>query len=151
MQIHQQCPISKTRLIEQLGYLADTAIFQQIIRGTFEIPNERDDVIALVLKEIGHTGVQMSYVEVSLTKTPEDFQYFWKLTKEGMASSYSGIYYGYYKAAAHSGQISSFLSRKTTLVSKTGVHPEPWSYRVIVLLEKIAGPALAKNYMPFSS
>ena len=144
-QLAADAPISKTRLLEQLGYLADTEVAQQIIEGTFEIPDEIDDATALVLEEIGRIGVQMTNGEITLTITPEEFQYFWKRIKEGTASSYSGIHYGHYKAAAHSDKISSFLSKKITLISKTGVPPERWSYGLTVLLEKIAGLALVNK------
>ena len=144
-QLAADAPISKTRLLEQLGYLADTEVAQQIIEGTFEIPDEIDDATALVLEEIGRIGVQMTSGEITLTITPEEFQYFWKRIKEGTASSYSGIHYGHYKAAAHSDKISSFLSKKITLISKTGVPPERWSYGLTVLLEKIAGLALVNK------
>ena len=38
--------------------------------------------------------------EVSVTITKEDFQHYWRRTKERTASSYSGRHFGYYKAAA---------------------------------------------------
>ena len=64
---------------------------------------------------------------------------------EGTASSYSGVHYGHYKAAAHSEKISSFLAQKITLISRTGTPPDRWSYGLTVMLEKIAGIALLKK------
>jgi len=55
------------------------------------------------------------------------------------------IYYGHYKAAAHSSKISSFLSKKITLIYHTGCPPERWSYGLTVILEKIAGIALVNK------
>ena len=75
----------------------------------------------------------------------EEFQYFWKRIKEGTASFYSRIHYDHYKAAAHSGRISTFLSRKITLIAKTGCPPERWSYGLTVMLKKIAGIALVNK------
>ena len=120
LQLAADAPISKTRLLEQLGYLADTEVAQQIIEGTFEIPDDIDDATALVLEEIGRIGVQMTSGEITLSITPEEFQYFWKRIKEGTASLYSGIHYGHYKAAAHSDKISSFLSKKILSSQKQG-------------------------------
>ena len=48
-----EAPIEKTTLVEQLGYLGDSSIAQQIIEGSYDIPDEVDDATALVLEEIG--------------------------------------------------------------------------------------------------
>ena len=58
-QLANDAPISSTKLIEQLGYLADSDIAQQIVEGSFEIPDELDDDTALILEEIGRIGVQL--------------------------------------------------------------------------------------------
>ena len=52
-----EAPIEKTSLIEQLGYLGDSAIAQQIIEGSYDIPDEVDDATALILEEIGRIGI----------------------------------------------------------------------------------------------
>ena len=62
--------------------------------------------------------------------------------KEGTASSYSGIHYGHYKAAAHSEQLLHLLSQKITLIARTGCPPDRWMYGLIIIIEKIAGLAL---------
>ena len=144
-QLANDAPISKTMLIDQLGHLADTDIAQQIVEGSFEIPDEIDDSTALILEEIGKIGVKMTNGDVTITITPEEFQYFWKRVKERTSSSLSGIHYGHYKAAAHSDRISSFLAKKITLISRTGCPPERWSYGLTVMLEKIAGLALVSK------
>ena len=144
-QLACEAPISRTKLIDQLGYLGDSEIAAQIVGGTYEIPAEVDDATALILEEIGRIGVDLSNGDTTITITPEEFQYFWKRVKEGTASSYSGIHYGHYKAAAHSEKISSFLSKKITLISRTGCPPERWSYGLTVMLEKIAGIALVNK------
>ena len=59
-----QAPISGgTTLIDQLGYLGDSEIARQIIEATYDIPDEVDDVTALILEEIGRIGVKLSPTE----------------------------------------------------------------------------------------
>ena len=94
----------------------------------FDIPDEVDDATAMILEEIGEIGIQLTNGEITVEITKEEFQYFWKRIREGTASSYSGIHYGHYKAAAHSEKISNFLSKKITVISRTGCPPERWSY-----------------------
>ena len=83
-------PITSTRLIYQLGYLGDSEIATQIVKGTYEIPDEVDDATALILEEIGRIGVDLTNGDKTMSITPEDFRFFWKRVKEGTASSYSG-------------------------------------------------------------
>ena len=68
-QLVNDAPISKTTLIDQLGYLADTEIAQQIVEGTFDIPDEIGDSIALILEEIGKIGVKMTNGDATITIT----------------------------------------------------------------------------------
>ena len=140
-----EAPITSSMLIEQLGYLGDSEIAQQLVEGRYDIPNELDDATALILQEIGRVGIQLTNGEVTIKITPEEFQYFWKRIREGTASSYSGVHYGHYKAAAHSEKLSRFLARKITLISRTRTPPDRWSYGLTVMLEKIAGMALVNK------
>ena len=75
-QLANDAPISKTTLIDQLGHLANTDIAKQIVEGSFDIPDEVDDSIALILEEIGKIGVKMTNGDAMITITPEEFQYF---------------------------------------------------------------------------
>ena len=66
-------------------------------------------------------------------------------TREATASSPSGIHYGHYKASAQSNNISSFLAKKITLISRTGILHERWSCGLTIMLEQIAGIALVNK------
>lgn len=137
--------IERTQLIHQLGYLCDSDIAQQIIEGTYKIPDEVDVATAMVLTEIGKIGVQLTNRDTTIMITPDEFLYFWKRIREGTASSYSGVHCGHYKAAAHSDCILSFLVKKITLIARTGCPPERWGYGLTVMLEKVAGIALVNK------
>ena len=137
-QLANDAPISHTKLIDQLGYLGDSDIAQQIVEGRFEIPDEIDDAKALILKETGNIGVKLSNGD-------NNCHVFWKQVREGTQSSMSGIHYGHYKAAAYSKKASRFLSKKITLVSRIGCPPELWSDGLTVMLENIAGLALVNK------
>ena len=90
------------------------------MEGRFDILEEIDDATALILEKIRKIEFQMKNGEVTIDIMPEDFKYFWKRVKGGTASSYSGIHYSHYKAAAHLEKIANFLSKKITLASQTG-------------------------------
>ena len=87
-QLAMEAPITSSMLIEQLGYLGDSEIAQQLVEGRYDIPDELDDATALILQENGRVGIQLTNGEVTIEITPEEFQYFWKCIQEGTASSY---------------------------------------------------------------
>ena len=115
--------------MEQLGYLADIEIAQQLIEGKFDVPDDINDATALILEEIGRIGVQVSNGNLIIGISADEFQYFWRRIKEGTVSSYSGIHY----------------SKNLTMVAWTGCPPERWSYDPAVILKKIAGIALVNK------
>ena len=86
-QLANDAPISKTKLVKQLGYLTDTEIAQQLIEGTYDIPDEVDDATTLILEEIGRIGMQMTNGDITVTISPEEFQHFWRRGKERTSSS----------------------------------------------------------------
>jgi hypothetical protein len=75
-------PISRIKLIDQLGYLGDSKIAQKIIKGTFDIPDEIDNATTLILEEIGKIGVQLSNGKVKIEITKEELQNFWRRIKD---------------------------------------------------------------------
>ena len=144
-QLAKDAPLSKTLLIDDLGYLADTDTARQILNGTFPIPDEVDDITTIILEEIGRIGGLTQSGGIDSTVTPDDFRYFWRRVKERTSSSLSGIHFGHYKAAASSETITNFLAKKITLVGKCGCPPERWSYGMTVMLEKVAGIAMVNK------
>ena len=117
-------PISSTELLHKLGNLADTEIAQQIVEGTFDIPDVIDEATAKILTEIGSMGIQLTNGSVSIDITPEEFQQYWKRAREGTSSSLSGVHFGHYKAASQSSELSSFLAKQVTLIARTGCPPK---------------------------
>ena len=49
-QLAANAPIETTKLMKQLGYLANSDIAEQILNGTFIISSDLDDATALVLE-----------------------------------------------------------------------------------------------------
>ena len=94
-------------------------IAQQIIKSTFNIPNKANNVTSILIKETRKVVVLVTNRDITFTTTKEDFQFFWKQIQEGIVSSYLGIHYRHYKAAAHSYKIANFLSKNITVVLKT--------------------------------
>ena len=73
-QLAMDAPISSTDLLSKLGNLAHTEIAQQIIEGTFDIPEEIDEATAEILEDIGSMGIRMTNGSVSIPISPEEFR-----------------------------------------------------------------------------
>jgi hypothetical protein len=81
----------------------------------------------------------MSGAEVSTMITTEDFQNFWRRVDERTSSSYSGITFSHYKAAAHHKMLSAMHAAYLTACARKGIPLKRWGVGLTVLLEKVIG------------
>ena len=149
--IHRECegrfrlghsaPISKTLLGEEVGYLSDSQVAQDIIMGTYVIPEDMEEGTALVLTEIGRVGraVREDGPPSHLQVTTKDYQKYWPRLNENTSSSFSGFHLGHHMSAAKSDEMSELLADQMNLIIASGVCPSRWGVALQVLLEKIAG------------
>ena len=70
--------------------------------------------------------------EINIVVNQEDFQY-----KERTSSSFSGVHFGHYKAAAYSDFLSRTHALKLSIISKTGAALDIWARGLNVMLEKL--------------
>ena len=138
--------ITGTTLAEKLGYLSDAQVAEALIKGDMPIPDDVDDVTALILTEISKVGLELiAGTGERITVSPADFKRFWKHVTEKTSSSISTIHFGHYKAAANSDKVSAFLAKRITVIARAGVPPTRWGNGLQVMLEKIAGIALVNK------
>lgn len=131
----ESSPFCQGLLGEELGYLSDSATAEQILNGTYVIPDSVSDATALLIKDIGRIGHIVSQGSVRLSE-------YWKAIKESTSSSASKIHFGHYKVAGMNERLSSFFAKKISFIAISGCAPDRWSVGLTVLLEKIAGVAL---------
>ena len=113
-----------------------------ILEGTFVPPPGTHPPTVILLEEIARIWEKMGEGEVDIVISKEDFQYYWRRAKEKTSSSFLGVHFGHYKAAAHLDFLSATLAKKLLLITETGASPERWARGLSVMLEKIAGVAL---------
>ena len=135
-------PICQGALFELLGYSADTQAAEEILQGTWVPPPDTSRATLLLLEEIARIWKKMEGGEINIVVSQEDFQYYWKRVKERTSSSFSGVHFGHYKAAAYSDSLSRMHALKLSIISKTGAAPDRWARGLNVMLEKVAGIAL---------
>ena len=75
--------ITGTTLAEKLGYLSDAQIAEALIKGDIPIPDDVDDVTALILTKISKVGLELiAGTDERVTVSPADFKRFWRQATE---------------------------------------------------------------------
>ena len=126
-------------LFNNIGFLGDTEAVQHILEGTYVFPAETDTATKLLLEEAAISYSKLSNEEVETYVTAEDFQYYWQRSNERISSSYSGLHFGLYKAAAYNVELSALHTKKLSLCARTGIPLVRWGRGLTILLEKIMG------------
>ncbi len=135
--------ITKSSLEIKLGNLSDTDITRKLLDGTYDIPDDVDNVTVIVQKEITRLDIILWSSNVRMIIiTPDDVRIYWKRVRENTGSSISTIHFGLYKAVTQSDKITSFISSKITVIAMSRCPPRIWESGMQVMLEKISGIAL---------
>jgi hypothetical protein len=127
-------------MLSELGpFAVNTAAAQAILQGTYTFPAETDEYTREFLNTIQASAPRDPRLRISCEITKEDFQKYWKKTKERTSSSISGLHYGHYKAAASNDTLSEIHALMTEL-AVTGASPfARWEKGLSCMLEKKAG------------
>ena len=70
--------ITNTTLVEKLGYLLDAKVAEELITGRMDVPDDVDNVTALILDKISQLGMNFVSGDGGITVTPDDFKRYWK-------------------------------------------------------------------------
>ncbi len=137
--------ITMSSLRSWLGFLFDTDFAASLLAGEVHIAWDVDNVTAMILGEVIHLFQLLQEGHSVVTLGDKQFQYHWRKCKERMSSSISGIHFGHYKSATYSDVIINVLSRKIPLIARGGCPPDCWGQGLQIMLEKVAGVALANK------
>ena len=134
-------PVSNSLLGEDLRYLSDSSIAEQIIRGQYICPADIDPATSSLLRSIGEMGqaVLQGQHSSEVHITTEDCQVFWKRIDENTSSSPSGLHHGHWKAIAQNLALAKLLTDQMNLIVQSGNPPARWGIALQILLEKVAG------------
>jgi len=124
-------------LLHYVGMDSSSAATQSILDGTFKCPPEVDNYTRKFISSLcqPHNLVPPQPLSISTA----DFQSYWWWAWECMSSSYSGLHFGHYKAAASCPTLSEFHAIFTHLCFADGFSPQCWPSGLQVVLETKAG------------
>ena len=84
-----------TEIKEDLGFLANTRSAKLILQGKYKTPLSVNSSTYQLLKQIGDVAIAHKKQTINPIITKEDFQYYWKGSREKTSSSISGLHFGH--------------------------------------------------------
>ncbi len=94
---------------------------QQILKVTYEYPQDLDPATQLLFEEAFHTYAALSPKEIANYVTPEDFQHFWHTARECTEPLYSRLHFGHYIAASFCPDLSLLHAANLSICVRNGV------------------------------
>ncbi len=125
------------QLCDDLGFMEDTECAQQILEDTYDYPPDTNIWTKKMLQEAHYTFSQMSGTKIAMTTG--DFQNFWHWVNERTSSSFSGITFLHYKAAASHPMLAAMQAAYLMVCARKDAPLACWGVRLNVLLEKVVG------------
>ena len=119
-------PCYQGKLFKDLGFVGVTECNQKILEGTYDYPPDTDKWTKKILQEAQFTFSQMSGTEIAMMITMEDFQNYWQQVDERTLSSFSGITFSHYKAAAFHYMLSAMHAVYLTACARKGIPLKRW-------------------------
>ena len=105
---------------KELGFLGATKATKQILNGTYIFPPGTDPHTIGLLKQLGAAANSIRSNSCQSTISAEDFISYWNGRKEKTSSSFSGLHFGHWKAAAQSKNLSIIHAKSIELAFATG-------------------------------
>jgi hypothetical protein len=138
--LSHQSPFLQDPLLSILGLTGNSTAAQQILDGTFICPDGVDDTTKTIVQLLQRPFVGAKRVDTEISR--HDYQRYWKRAKESTSSSYSGLHFGHWKAAAACDELSEIHSLFTEIATTSGYTPPRWTHGLTVMLEKKPGVIL---------
>ncbi len=76
--LSMSAPIMVSSLQEKLGFLSDTEFANNLLRGNVEIPDNVDDVTAMILREICRLFQTLQTNQRKITLGKDQFRYYFR-------------------------------------------------------------------------
>ena len=126
-------------LLEKLGYLADTEAAEEILAGTFEVPEGTCQYAKKLIAELEMPeSVRKGGLNDDFVST-QDHISGWKKQKESISSDPDGLTFSHYKAGIEEDTIAQFDATLRSLPYQYGFIPEAWIPMTDVEILKKAG------------
>jgi hypothetical protein len=131
-------PPMQPPLVNDLGYLAETEMADQVLEGTYEIPQEVDRYTQELLQELRRPEIVRKKGPIHTVVTPAEHTQSWKRTKEKSAEP-SGPSMAEVKAASQDEVLAGIDTFMRNLPYTKGFSPKGWQLITDVEILKKTG------------
>ncbi len=101
--------------------MGDTKCAQKILKGTYD-PPDTNEWTKKILQEAHFTFSQKnSGIEIAMMITTKDFQNYWQRVDERTSSSFGGVTFSHFKAAAFYYTLSAMHAAYLTACARKGI------------------------------
>jgi hypothetical protein len=132
-------PFMVPPLSNYIDHLGINQYSQQILDGTFEIPEGTDHYAARLIPHLKRSPLVVAGKGSSLEFTAKEHRRGWKKAKEATSSGPSGIHFGHFIAGSTHEAVCLFDATMTNFPYKSGYSPDRWQQGTNVMLEKKPG------------
>ena len=126
-------------LLSALGVMAEKEAAEQVLAGTYDIPDELDRYTKLLLQAMKRPAHVPVIPPESLHLTNKAFAKAWKKQKATTSSESKALSYGHYIAGAHNALIAEIDAALLSAPYELGFSPETWEVITDVELLKKLG------------
>jgi hypothetical protein len=116
----EDTPFMISPLLDDFGYLADTPATDEVLLGTYLIPDSVDEYTQKFIRMFVPPPDSATII------TPEEHQRAWSKQKERTAAEPSGLHFGHYKSAIQDKDLCAFDAAMRSIPYHFGFSPLPW-------------------------
>jgi hypothetical protein len=100
----------KSPLLDDFGYRQNTIAHEQVLNGTYSVPEECDKATRLLIQGLARPTDNHDRARHAPTThiTTDDHIRGWKRQKERTSGGISGLHFGHYKAHAQERDLAAF-------------------------------------------
>jgi hypothetical protein len=125
------------QLFDDLGFMGDTECSKQILKGTYDYPPDTNVCTKKILWEAHYNFSHISCAKITTTISTTDFQKYWIKVDKRMSSSFSGVTFLHYKAAASHSMLLVMHTVYLSACARKGIPLARWGIGLTMLLQKI--------------
>ena len=130
-------PFMQEPLRSEVGFFGATEAAQQMLDGTYECPEGTDEFTRHFVEALKKANDDRDTISTRISN--DDYISYWRKAREQTSSSYSGLHFGHYKAAAFDAWLSEIQALSIEIAYANGYSYKRWQQGISAMLEKKEG------------